>query len=337
MDKMDKKEYRGILVYAEQQEGRIHRVSYELLNKAAELSNKLGDPVDAALLGPEGIDHRELGYRGADKVYYLQDQAFAEPNEYVYKENLIALIREIQPKIVLIGATPFGRSLAPRVSAALKTGLTADCTGLDIDQDGSLIQIRPAFSDNILAHIKTKTLPQISTVRYKEFAEAPRNTSLKAQEDVRGALVKNPGQDKNGVQPRAGFIEVLKKVSAQEVDIAEAEVVVSGGNGLKNGDDFRLIEDLARRLGGVVGASRDVVDKGYISKEHQVGYSGNRVKPKVYIACGISGSPQHLAGMKESGTIIAINNDPSAPIFAVADYGILGDLYEVVPELCKKL
>ena len=324
---MGKINERSIAVFAEQQEGEIHRVSYELLGKARELSGKIAARVTAILLGPEGIKAQELIYRGADRVYYLADEAFAGPNEFLYKENLIAMIRDAQPEIVLMGATPFGRSIAPRISAALHTGLTADCTGLEIDEEQRLLQIRPAFSENILAQIKTRTLPQMATIRYKEFPEAERDSKRKGEIEKRPALV--TGSE--------GLIEILEKAAENEVNIEEAEVVVAGGNGLKNPEGFRMIEEVAEKLGGVVGASRSVVDQGYISKEHQVGYSGKRVKPKFYIACGISGSPQHLAGMKESGIVIAINTDPSAPIFRIADYGIVGDLYEVLPRLADTL
>ncbi len=323
---MSLKEFSGILVFAEQKNGEIHKVSYELLGKGKEIADKLGAPVYAVVLGPTSIKTEELIYRGADKVFYLEDDIFNKPEELVYKLNLVKLISSVKPEIFLIGATSFGRSLAPRLAAALKTGLTADCTGLEIDEDGKLIQIRPAFSENILAHIKTETYPQMATVRYKEFSEGKRNTSRK------GKVVKL-----KAIYNKDKLVEVVKELKGQEFDITEANVVVSGGKGLRCAADFKMLEELAQILGGVVGASRNVVDEGFISKEHQVGYSGNRVNPKVYIACGISGAPQHLAGMKDSDTIIAINSDPSAPIFNVADYGIVGDLYEVVPQLINKI
>lgn len=225
-----------------------------------------------------------------------------------------------------MGATTFGRSLTPRIAAALNTGLTADCTELDIDDEGKLVQIRPAFSENILAHIKSDSYPQMATIRYREFPEADRDPGLT------GEIIKKEPR-KIGYSP----LEVLKKIGEQEVNIAEARVVVAGGQGLKKPEDFELLQQLADHLGGCLGASRDLVDEGFISRDYQVGYSGNRVKPLVYIACGISGAPQHLAGMKESEIIIAINSDASAPIFEVADYGIVGDLYEVIPALLERL
>lgn len=322
---MEKREYKGILVFAEQKEGDIHHVSYELLGKARELSREKQMPVYSVILGPSNINVEELIYRGSEKVFYYNNPIFDAHLENLYKVNLVKLIEEIRPEIILIGATSFGRSLAPRLAAALKTGITADCTGLEIDEDGKLIQIRPAFSENILAHIKTKTMPQISTIRYKEFPEAERNVNYK------GDIIKKEAVETDEV------VKIIKKIKEKEVDITEADVVVAGGKGIKKPEDFELLRELADLLGGVVGASRDVVDEGYISHDHQVGYSGYRVKPKVYIACGISGAPQHLAGMKDSEKIIAINTDPSAPIFNVADYGIVGDLYEVVPQLINRI
>ncbi|WPC42866.1 electron transfer flavoprotein subunit alpha/FixB family protein [Clostridium sp. JS66] len=323
---MSLKEFSGVLVFAEQKNGEIHKVSYELLGKGRKIADRLGVFLYSVVLGPANIKTEELIYRGADKVFYLEDDMFNEPEELIYKINLVNLINTVKPEICLIGATSFGRSLAPRVAAALRTGLTADCTGLEVDEDGKLIQIRPAFSENILAHIKTETYPQMATVRYKEFSEGKRDISRK------GEVIKV-----ESVYIKDKLVEVVKELKGQEFDITEANVVISGGKGLRSAEDFKMLEELAKALGGVVGASRSVVDDGFISKEHQVGYSGNRVKPKIYIACGISGAPQHLAGMKDSDTIIAINSDPSAPIFNVADYGIVGDLYEVVPQLINKI
>lgn len=320
------KEYNGVLVFAEQKKGEIHKVSYELLGKARELAGKLDIPVYSALLAPCGIKAEELIYRGADKVFYVEDDIFNAPEETVYKTNLENLIKKIKPEICLIGATSLGRSLAPRLAASLETGLTADCTGLEIDEDGKLIQIRPAFSENILAHIKSDTYPQMSTVRYKEFNESKRD------ENRKGEIVKV-----DAVKPENELVKVIKELKSQEVNISDASVVVAAGKGLKKAEDMAMIKELADLLSGVVGASREIVDDGFISKDFQVGYSGNRVKPKLYIACGISGAPQHLAGMKESDFIVAINTDPSAPIFNVADYGIVDDMYKVVPDLISKI
>ncbi len=319
-------EYKGILVFAEHNDGIIHKITYELLNKAKELCKTKEMSVYAAVFGEIETDINELFYRGADKVFCVKDNEFNMPDEMIYTENFYNVIKIAKPEIVLIGATTFGRSIAPRLAAKLKTGLTADCTELKIDADGKLVQIRPAFSDNILAHIKTDTLPQMATIRYKEFEES------KSDENRTGEII-----EIKAVNLAEKVVEIIRKISSKEIDISEAEVVVSGGRGIKNPDDFKMLEELALLMGGVVGASRAVVDDGYISKDHQVGYSGNRVKPKLYIACGISGAAQHIAGMKESDTIIAINNDPSAQIFNYADIGIVADMYEIVPQMISYL
>nr|WP_312578266.1 electron transfer flavoprotein subunit alpha/FixB family protein [Sedimentibacter sp.] len=319
-------EYKGILVIAEQNNRDIHKVSYELLNKGKELAQALNSPLNCLFLGNDGIDVRELNYRGADTVYFMKSEIFSHAEEYLYKQNIVQFINKEKPEIVLVGATNFGRSLAPRIAAALKTGLTADCTDLKIDEEGHLIQIRPAFSDNILAYIKTAQYPQMATVRYKEFKEAERN--------IKKAI--------NIVELQPYFYSyekarIIETICDSDVNITEAEIVVAAGRGIKKKEDLRMIETLAKKLGGVMGVSRALVDAGMVSSAYQVGYSGNRVKPKIYIACGISGAPQHLAGMKESNLIIAINSDPSAPIFSIADYGYVGDIYEIVPNLIRDL
>ncbi len=319
-------EYKGILVIAEQNNNIIHKVSYELLNKAKELAQSLNIPLNCLLLGNDGINAKELNYRGADTVFFMKSEIFLVAEEYLYKQNIVNFINENKPEIVLIGATNFGRSLAPRIAAALETGLTADCTNLKIDEDGHLVQIRPAFSDNILAYIKTAHYPQMATIRYKEFSEAKRDLN----------------REINIVELQPYFCNydktnIIKTLNDSDVNITEAEIVVAAGRGIKKKEDLKMIECLAQKLGGVMGVSRALVDAGMTSSAYQVGYSGNRVKPKIYIACGISGAPQHLAGMKESELIIAINSDPSAPIFSIADYGYVGDIYEIIPNLIRDL
>jgi electron transfer flavoprotein alpha subunit len=319
--------HKGILVYAEQKDLKIHKVTYELLGLARRLADGLGVELSAVITGPSGIDTDALIQRGADTVYYIEDDsAFSQPDELVYARNLTDLASRMKPEIFLIGATSLGRAIAPRIAAALETGLTADCTGLSIDTDGKLVQIRPAFSENILAHILSDTLPQMATVRYREFEEAVPDPARTGQV-IRSAST--------GLRNEAMvFIEDL---GAQEVEISEAEVIVSAGQGIRSPEDFGMLQELAGLLNGMVGASRPMVEQGFISKMHQVGYSGNRVKPRVYIACGISGAPQHLAGMRDSETIIAINSDPSAPIFSIADFSIVGDVYEVIPQLIERI
>lgn len=317
----------GILVYAEASGPEIHPISFELLGKARELAEKLGLEVWSVALG-YGISDKapELIYHGADKVYVYDDERLRDLNVVAYKNVLVELVRKIKPEIFLLGATPWGRSLAPRVAAALDTGLTADCIDLQVSEDGKLIQIRPAFTGNILAHIETVSKPVMATIRYRVMRKLPRDPSRKGEIIV----CRLEKIDCDGIR-------CLGKVSERRINLADAEIVVAGGRGLKKKEDLRLLEELASVIGGVVGASRPLVEEGWISKDHQVGFSGNVVKPKLYIACGISGSPQHLAGMRDSSIIIAINIDPSAPIFRHADYGVVSDLYDFIPKLINYL
>ncbi len=320
------KDYNGILIYVEQNEGAIHKVSYELINKAKELCEKNNSPLYFLVLGDKSIDVSELSYCGVDKIFYMRNKCFEKPEEYLFKENIIKFVEEYKPETILIGATNFGRSLAPRIAAALKIGLTADCTDLKIDEDGKLIQIRPAFSNNIFAHIKSKDFPQMATVRYKEFSEAKRDENREVK-----VLTLEP------YVTEYSKISSIQEFKEENFDITEAEVVVAAGRGIKKQEDLYMLEELASLLGGKLGVSRALVDAGMIGNAHQIGYSGNRVKPKLYIACGISGAPQHIAGMKESEVILAVNNDPSAPIFNISDYGYVGDLYEVIPQMIERI
>ena len=320
------KEYAGLMVFAEQRGGRIHPVSCELLGKGREIADKLGAELSSVLLGYQMEDQAlELIYYGAEKVFLYDHPALEEFDLLNYRRNIVRLIEEVKPEVFLLGATHLGRSLGPRVAVTLRTGLTADCIGLDVDKDGNLVQIRPAFSGNILAYIKTATRPQMSTIRYKVMQKRNRDSSRKGEIVVKCVELADP------------LLTIKSKEKAGEINIAEADVIVTGGRGLKRAEDFGILKGLADVLGGVVGSSRPLVDDGWIGKEHQVGFSGNTVKPKLYIACGVSGSPQHLAGMRGSDTILAINSDPSAPIFKIADYGIVGDLYEVVPRLTAEV
>ena len=316
------KDYAGVMIFAEQREGRISPISYELLGKGREIADRLGVELSSVLLSDQIEEEaRELIYYGADRVFLYDHPVFKRFDLLNYKHNIVKLVREVRPEIFLWGATRLGRSLGPRVAVALDTGLAADCVDLDIDEDGSLIQIRPAFSGNILAHMKAGTRPQMATIRYKVMPKSARDTGRS------GEIVRKDAE----FVP--SLLTIVGKEKAAEVNIVEADVIVSGGRGLKKAEDFGILARLAKLLGGAVGSSRPLVDDGWIGKEHQVGFSGNTVKPKLYIACGISGSPQHLAGMRGSDVIVAINTDPSASIFKVVDYGIVGDLYEVVPGL----
>ena len=317
----------GIMIFAEQQSGEIHPVAYELLGKGKKMAEKLNAGLSCVLLGSEMKIEKvsELIIHGADKVFLFDHPQLEEFDPIIYKENIVKLVREEKPDIFLLGATHLGRSLGPRISAALSTGLTADCTGLEIDSDMNLIQIRPAFTGNILAHIKTKTRPQMATVRYKVMEKGKRDPSRNGEIIRKEADIRSTG------------LKIVERIKGAEINLADAEIIVSCGMGLKNSEDIHLIKELADTLGGLLGSSRPLVDKKWTRKEQQVGFSGNTVKPRIYIACGISGSPQHLAGMKDSDTIIAINSDPSAPIFRVADFGIVGDMYQIIPELIKQI
>jgi len=321
------KERGDVLVFAEQENGEIHQVSYELLGKGRELADRLGVKLNAVLLGWH-IENKasELVYRGADNVFLYEHPSLQDFDAVRYSRNIVKLVKETRPDIFLIGATRIGRTLAPKIAAALRTGLTADCIDLDLDSDGNLIQIRPAFSGNIMAQIRTKTRPQMATVRYRVMQMREKDTRRE------GKIIKK----KVEVINETGM-KIIEKIRADEVNLPEAEVIVSGGRGLKKPEDFSLLQELAGLLGGIVGSSRPLVDAGWISKDHQVGFSGNTGKPKVYIACGISGAPQHLFGMRDSDVIIAINKDPTAPIFNISDYGVIGDLYEFVPLLIREI
>jgi len=320
----------GVLVYAEYIEGMPHPVTYELIGKGRELTSKLGGSVKAVIIGSGASGHaEELIHYGADEVYVYECGEGVALNTLLHKELLVGLIREIKPKLVLFGATPWGRSLAPRVAAALRTGLTADCLDVYVTDDGSIVQVRPAFTGNIIAHIKTVTTPAMTTVRYKVFKPPKKDPSRNGEVIIREVPTEGTIHHKK--------IEILGKVREKEVNIADADVIVAGGKGLKRREDLKLLEELAEVLGGVLAVSRPLVDAGWASKDRQVGFSGNVVKPRVYIACGISGSPQHLAGMKDSKVIIAVNIDPSAPIAKYSDLFVVGDLYEVVPRLIGEI
>lgn len=317
----------GVLVYAEQEEGVVHPVSFELLGKGRELADKLNTELWSVLLGYRIREKAEtLIHYGADRVFLYDDPTLETFDVIRYKQVLVELVKEVDPKLFLIGATPLGRSLAPRVAAALNTGLTADCIDIQIDENGEIVQVRPAFTGNIIAHIKTRSKPVMATVRYRVMKPLPRDNSR------RGEII----EKQTPRLPDTG-LRVLAKIARRSINLAEAEVIVSGGRGLRRREDLNMLKELASLLGGVVGVSRPLVDEGWVPKEYQVGFSGNTVKPKLYIACGISGSPQHIAGMRDSEVIVAINIDKSAPIFRIADYGIVGDLYEVIPKLIETL
>ena len=323
-------DYKDVLVFAEQREGKVAPVSYELLGAGRRLADELGTGLLAALLGADESEAMELVKWGADKVLLCNNPVLAKFNDDVYSEVLANIINEYKPSIVLAGATPVGRSFIPRVAARLRTGLTADCTSLEIDKDtNNLLQIRPAFGGNIMATISCPDYrPQMATVRPRVMKRGEYNANRT------GEII---SVDVDNLTPGTKVIESVKEVSEISVNLHEADIIVSGGRGVGGEKGVRMLEELAVELGGVVGASRAAIDEGWIPYSHQVGQTGKTVNPKVYIACGISGAVQHLVGMQSSDIIIAINKNPEAPIFNVATYGIVGDLFEVVPALTKKI
>jgi len=324
-------EYRGVWVFAEQRKGKVQKVVFELLGEGRKLAETLKVELAAVLLGGEvEAEVGELIARGADKVYLVESPELSFYQDEPYSSVLTQLIREYKPEIVLTGATTIGRALIPRVAVKLETGLTADCTGLAIDEERRLLlQTRPAFGGNIMATIIcAERRPQMATVRHKVFKEAIPDKNRK------GEVIRKKFE--SGVlKSRTRLLETVEEVGST-VNLAEADIIVSGGRGVGGPENFHLIEELAQVLGGAVGASRAAVDSGWIPYSHQVGQTGKTVCPKLYIACGISGAIQHLAGMQSSKCIVAINKDPDAPIFKVANFGIVGDLFEVIPALVKK-
>jgi len=327
----DLKSYKGVWVFAEQKKGKVQSVVYELLGKARDLAASLGTDVSAVLLGEHLEEEiQELIWRGADKVYVVEKIELANFQDEPYTNVLLELIKKYKPEIVLCGATSIGRSLISRVAVKLRVGLTADCTGLDIDKGKMiLLQTRPAFGGNIMATIISPNYrPQMATVRHKVFAEAISDMRRKGKvirEDFSGSILNS----------RSRLLDIVDEIEAT-VNLSEADIIVSGGRGMGGPENFKILEALAKVLGAAVGASRAAVDSGWMPYSHQVGQTGRTVSPKIYIACGISGQIQHLVGMQSSKIIVAINKDPEAPIFKVATYGIIGDLFEIVPALTKK-
>jgi len=330
---VDVTQYRGVWVIAEHLHCQFRRGTLELLGEGRRLADRLGVQLSAVLLGA-GIEAmaRDLFAYGADKVYLAQDPVLAHYRTGPYTDVLAGLINRHKPEIVLISATPQGRDLAPRVAARLAAGLTADCTGLDIDEsERLLVQTRPAFGGNLMATIVSRhARPQMATVRPGVMK------ALEPDPSRAGEIVNVPVHlDERSMLTK--IIEIVQLDTDGRVNLQDAEIIVSGGRGLGKPENFALIRELAKALGGAVGASRAAVDAGWIPAYHQVGQTGRTVQPKLYIACGISGAVQHLAGMSSADCIIAINKDPAAPIFNIATYSIVGDLFEIVPALTRKL
>lgn len=326
------KQYQGVWVIVEQTGGEPAEVSWELLGVGADLAKTLDVELSAVVIGDnvEDLCGEAFAY-GASYAYLMDAPVFHYYRTETYRRAICHLVQKYKPEIVLVGATGLGRDLAGAVATDLATGLTADCTGLDIDDKRQLMQTRPAFGGNIMATIMTEdTRPQMSTVRPHVMAMPTKDESRRGQ-IIREIL------EIDEAELAVKVLEVHDLRSHSEIDVAAADVIVSGGRGMRSKENFAILQELADELGGVVGSSRGAVEAGWMPVERQVGQTGKTVRPKIYIACGISGAIQHLVGMQDSEVIIAINRDPLAPIFEVATYGIQGDLFKVVPEMTRQL
>ena len=336
-------EYKGVFIFAQQVDNQISNIAYELLGKAKDLAADLQTEVTAVLVGSDvkGLADSLAEY-GADRVIVVDDPELKEYRTEPYTHALASVIEQYKPDIFLIGATAIGRDLGPSVCARIHTGLTADCTQLDIgdfplvaipgkeQKHNQLLMTRPAFGGNTIATIACPDFrPQMATVR---------PGVMQKKDKIKGAKA-NIEEFNPGFTPNKNYVEILEIVKAVSdvVDIQDAKILVSGGRGVGSPENFKILEDLAAALGGQVSCSRAVVDSGWKPKELQVGQTGKTVRPHVYFAIGISGAIQHVAGMEESDIIVAINKDETAPIFDVADYGVVGDLNKIVPDLTKKI
>lgn len=327
---INKDEYKGVCVYADIDHGITHKVTFELIGKAKELASVINHPVYAIVIGyntKKNVD--ELLSYGVDKVFVYDHKDLDDYDIEKYTNCFEDFIKRIKPSSILVGATNVGRSLAPRVAARFHTGLTADCTKLEMKENTDLVQIRPAFGGNIMAQIiNPNNRPQFATVRYKIF-NAPSKVANPS------GIVENVVIKDEWLESRNEIIEVVEK--PKELDIAEADVIVAVGRGLKSTDDLKMVEELANELNAVVACTRPLVEAGVFDSKHQIGLSGKTVKPKLIITLGISGAIQFTSGMNNSDCIIAINNDPDAQIFNVANYCIIGDIYDIVPKLIEKI
>jgi electron transfer flavoprotein alpha subunit len=326
-------DYKGIFVFIEQRDKNIEKVSLELIGKAKELAAVINTTVTAVMLGHQ-MDEKaaELNYYGADKVIYVDDKNLDLYMTEPYTYSITEIVNKNKPEIMLFGATAIGRDLAPRVSARVKTGLTADCTGLEInvEDNNNLMMTRPAFGGNIMATIACPDhRPQMATVRPGVMKQLPVNRTKEV--NVEKLSLNIPKKCFN-----VEILDVIKHVQ-EKMKIEDAKVIVSGGRGVGKTENFAMLEELAELLGGTVSASRAAVDAGWIAKDRQVGQTGKTVRPNLYIACGISGAIQHIAGMEESDLIIAINKDEYAPIFEVADVSIVGDINKIIPQFIEEL
>lgn len=325
----DKAAWRGVAVFAEQRWGKVHPVSLELVGKAQQLAAVTGHPVYALLIGSQVRPAaRELLEYGVDKVFVYDDPRLSDFLIGPYANAFTDFITHVHPSSILVGATSLGRSLAPKVAARMRAGLTADCTMLEMKENTDLVQIRPAFGGNIMAQIVTPNArPQFCTVRYKIFS-TPQRT------EVKGEVVEMQLEEA-GFASRTEVLNVLRKPSHK--DISDAEIIVAVGRGLKSRDDLELIRAFAEQIGAQLACTRPLIEAGWFDPRQQIGLSGRTVKPKVIVTVGISGAVQFTAGMNSSDLIIAINTDRSAPIFDVAHYGFVGDLYEILPRLLERI
>lgn len=326
----DFSKYRGIWIFGEQKDNNVLQVVFELLGEGRKLADTLSVPLSVVLLGSNLKEQAAMVIAyGADNVYLIEDECLEKYNDELYTDIFTQLIDRFKPEIVLIGGTTYGRSLAPRVASRLNTGLTADCTELAIDPETkNLLQTRPAFGGNLMATILCPDKrPQMATVRPKVMKPTQPDYSRKGEIICPDVIIPEDLKTK--------VVDVVHSVY-QQVNLADADIIVSGGRGLGDAKNFQLVKELAEVLGGAVGASRATVDAGWIDYSHQVGQTGKTVGPKVYFACGISGAVQHLAGMSSSDIIIAINKDADAPIFKVATFGIVGDVLEILPKLIEE-
>jgi electron transfer flavoprotein alpha subunit len=327
---VDKSLYSDVLVFAEQLEGKIHPVTYELMGKGRELADKINQELHVILLGHDLTDQtEEILAHGADKVYVYNQESLHHFDVEAYARAFEDCVERTKPTIILIGATSIGRSLAPRISTRFKTGLTADCTILDVRKNTDLVQTRPAFGGNIMARIlTTRTRPQMATVRYKVMEPAERI------ENPTGEVI-NFSVDEKELETRSNFVSITKK---PEVDsIEEADKIIAVGRGVREEKDLEMIKELADLIGAKIGTTRPLIEKGWTEHQQQIGLSGRSVRPELLITLGVSGSVQFVAGMKSSEHIFAVNTDPEASIFNVAHYGMVGDLYEIVPKLIEKI
>lgn len=334
-EKKDFSDYSGVCVYLEANGSTIVDVGFELISEGRKLADRLGIELSAVAVGNSIKKSAVEAFRyGLDKLYLMDSPVFSNNLDDIFARALVQIITRYKPEIFLAGATWFGRTLIPGVAATLRTGLTADCTGLEIDNESKiLLQTRPTFGGNVLATIVTKNArPQMATVR-PHVMEKKIISEIPADYENKIEYIKI---DDHRFRTKYKLLGVDKELN-EKINITDYDVIVSGGRGLGGSEKFLMLRELADLLGGVVGASRAAVDSGWISYPHQVGQTGKTVNPKIYIACGISGAIQHLAGMQTSDIIIAINKDPNAPIFKIANYGIVGDLFEVIPMLIKRV